>query len=311
MRNEKLSREFKGIWMPREIYLAVDLTWIEKIFLVEIDSLSQTDKGCFASNEYFSEFLNVSVGHVVNMLTKFRQLGLIRDLGFDGRRRRIKMEADSIKKCTQRPFFDVPSVHENMDIIIKSNNLDKTSKDTPSGLEHEIAEKSSAGSEECREQKPEEVQRKKLSYASSVEEPVKKNIKKLSNEELQVLEVFKEKIWQQCNEKTASVLEGIPRALELFCNYHGKTKGLAKLLEALNMLPATELFQKQKEKSPWACTPKVLLSKTYIENYLLPLTIKQQSNGNLHTSPKSEAELREIEEANERELAKFMASRGK
>ena len=53
------ERGFKGIWIPRCIWLDGELSWIEKFFFVEIDSLDNDD-GCFASNGYFSEFFGLS-----------------------------------------------------------------------------------------------------------------------------------------------------------------------------------------------------------------------------------------------------------
>ena len=41
------ERAFKGIWIPKEIWLSQDLTMQEKIMLVEIDSLDN-ESGCFA-----------------------------------------------------------------------------------------------------------------------------------------------------------------------------------------------------------------------------------------------------------------------
>lgn len=54
-----MQRGFKGIWIPAEIWLAKDLNITEKVFLVEIDSLDNAD-GCFASNDYFAKFFNLS-----------------------------------------------------------------------------------------------------------------------------------------------------------------------------------------------------------------------------------------------------------
>ncbi|WP_419893247.1 helix-turn-helix domain-containing protein [Oceanobacillus kimchii] len=54
-----MERSFKGVWIPREIWLSKDLTLQEKVFLVEIGSLDN-DKGCFASNNYFAEFFGLS-----------------------------------------------------------------------------------------------------------------------------------------------------------------------------------------------------------------------------------------------------------
>jgi hypothetical protein len=52
-------RYFKGVWIPREIWLNSDLTWMEKLFITEINSLDN-DEGCYASNEYFSVFFGLT-----------------------------------------------------------------------------------------------------------------------------------------------------------------------------------------------------------------------------------------------------------
>lgn len=72
-----MERRFKGIWIPKEIYLNKDLSWTDKILLIEIDSLSSNDKGCYASNHYFADFLGISVRQVQACLKKLEDLGLI------------------------------------------------------------------------------------------------------------------------------------------------------------------------------------------------------------------------------------------
>lgn len=54
-----INRAFKGIWIPADIWLNEDLTVMEKLFLVEIDSLDNNE-GCYASNAYFAKFFGVS-----------------------------------------------------------------------------------------------------------------------------------------------------------------------------------------------------------------------------------------------------------
>ncbi|MBB6713933.1 hypothetical protein [Clostridium gasigenes] len=54
-----MKKEFKGIWIPSELWINKDLSVMEKIFLVEITSLDR-EKGCYASNGYFSEFFSLS-----------------------------------------------------------------------------------------------------------------------------------------------------------------------------------------------------------------------------------------------------------
>jgi len=54
-----MERNFKGIWIPKEIWLSKDLTVMEKLLFVEINSLDNKE-GCFAGNAYFAEFFNLS-----------------------------------------------------------------------------------------------------------------------------------------------------------------------------------------------------------------------------------------------------------
>ena len=92
-----MSRDFKGIWLPREIWLANGLNAHEKVLWAEIHSLYDREKGgCYASNEYLANFMGVKERTVRDALCKFRQLKLIEDVSFNGRERVIKaIEPDS------------------------------------------------------------------------------------------------------------------------------------------------------------------------------------------------------------------------
>lgn len=70
------NRAFKGIWIPKEIWLNKDLSLIEKVFLVEIDSLDN-DKGCFASNAYFANFFGMSKGRCSQIIKSLESKKLI------------------------------------------------------------------------------------------------------------------------------------------------------------------------------------------------------------------------------------------
>ena len=72
----ELNRAFKGIWIPKEIWLNKDLTVMEKLFLVEIDSLDN-DKGCYASNKYFAEFFGISKGRCSQIINSLNEKQLI------------------------------------------------------------------------------------------------------------------------------------------------------------------------------------------------------------------------------------------
>ena len=53
------ERDFKGVWIPREVWLSDELSLMEKVLFVEISSLDN-ERGCFASNQYFATFFGVS-----------------------------------------------------------------------------------------------------------------------------------------------------------------------------------------------------------------------------------------------------------
>ena len=87
------KRDFKGVWIPKEIYLNKELSAVEKIMIAEINSLDEKESnGCYASNDYFAEFLDISKSRVADILTKLRKSGLIYTANFNGRKRFLKVK---------------------------------------------------------------------------------------------------------------------------------------------------------------------------------------------------------------------------
>lgn len=73
------NRGFKGVWIPSYIWLDENLTTQEMLFLVEIDSLDISDKGCYASNKHFADFFGLSksrVSEVINSLSNKRYISI-------------------------------------------------------------------------------------------------------------------------------------------------------------------------------------------------------------------------------------------
>ncbi|MGX7099456.1 conserved phage C-terminal domain-containing protein [Globicatella sanguinis] len=73
---EEHERKFQGIWIPKEVWLSEELNIMEKLFLVEIDSLDN-EEGCYASNKYFSEFFDISKGRCSQIINSLKDKGLI------------------------------------------------------------------------------------------------------------------------------------------------------------------------------------------------------------------------------------------
>jgi len=72
-----MNRRFKGIWIPAAIWLSTDLRVGEKIMLVEIESLEDEKRGCYASNAHFSEFFGLSISRVSEVISQLEQKGFI------------------------------------------------------------------------------------------------------------------------------------------------------------------------------------------------------------------------------------------
>ena len=74
---EKLSRDFKGIWIPKEVWESNELSIMEKVLFVEIHSLDN-ERGCYASNRYFSEFFGVSERQIQNVIAALKGKGFVK-----------------------------------------------------------------------------------------------------------------------------------------------------------------------------------------------------------------------------------------
>ena len=115
------NRDFKGVWIPKEIWLNEELTMLEKVIFVEIDSLDGPEH-CYASNEYFATFCNCSESKVSKAIKKLKELGMIEEVSFDGRHRKlrvVKNATESSKKCypeSQKCYLIIQQVKQ---IIIK------------------------------------------------------------------------------------------------------------------------------------------------------------------------------------------------
>jgi hypothetical protein len=63
-----MNRDFKGVWIPKEVWIDKHLTWMEKLLLVEINSLDNAE-GCYASNQYFADFFNLSASRISEIVS--------------------------------------------------------------------------------------------------------------------------------------------------------------------------------------------------------------------------------------------------
>ena len=72
-----MNRDFRGIWIPRHIWLDKNLKPIERILLAEIESLGGLSDGCFASNQYLAEFFDLSKDRISKLISGLKNKGYV------------------------------------------------------------------------------------------------------------------------------------------------------------------------------------------------------------------------------------------
>lgn len=88
-----MEREFKGVWIPKEVWLNNELSLVEKALLAEIDSFSGDGKAFYKSNETIQEEYKISRPTISKALKKLEGMGFIK-VEFDGRKRKVTYQAD-------------------------------------------------------------------------------------------------------------------------------------------------------------------------------------------------------------------------
>lgn len=126
------SRDFKGVWIPKEVWLDTRLNALDKVILMEIDSLDQGEKGCYASNEHLAKFCQCSKTKVSTAISKLIEYGYLYIQNFDGRKRELKsrvsnFERQNIKKC-KADIQNLKESNTDNNTINKTNNKLKESK---------------------------------------------------------------------------------------------------------------------------------------------------------------------------------------
>lgn len=121
------QRIVKGIWIPIEIWEAQDLSWNEKILLMEIDSFTSQGKDCFISDERVAEMLGIGVRSAGTMVANLINKGYIKKTRFDGRRRFLESTlAEQVCKICRAEPQDLQNTYNN--ILINSSAKNNTNK---------------------------------------------------------------------------------------------------------------------------------------------------------------------------------------
>lgn len=128
------KREFRGVWIPKSVWLDTRLNALEKIILIEIDSLDGDESGCYASNKYLSEFCQCSETKISLAISKLCELGYIYTNSFNGRQRELKSR---LSKNERQTFNNCEADFENL----KENNIDNNIVNNISNNKEKISKK--------------------------------------------------------------------------------------------------------------------------------------------------------------------------
>lgn len=128
------NRDFKCVWIPKEVWLDTRLNALDKVILMEIDSLDQGEKGCYASNEHLATFCQCSKTKVSTAISKLIECGYLYIQNFDGRKRELKsrlsnFERQNIKNCkAEYQNLKESNTYSNTNNNTVSNKKERKSK---------------------------------------------------------------------------------------------------------------------------------------------------------------------------------------
>ena len=121
-----MERIVKGIWIPIEIWEAQDLSWNEKIILMEIDSFTAQGKDCYISDEYIATKVGVSARSARAMLSNVINKGNIIRTRFDGRKRYLESTiAEQLCKNCGAGMQDLPDTYIQSTYISPTEIINK------------------------------------------------------------------------------------------------------------------------------------------------------------------------------------------
>ena len=129
---ENKQRDFKGVWIPREVWLDDRLNALDKVILTEIDSLDNGEDGCYASNKHLAEFCQCSESKISKSIALLISLGYIYVASFDGRKRtlRSRLTKNAIVPSKNYEAAEHKMLQSNIDNNT-TNNTNRINNDQP------------------------------------------------------------------------------------------------------------------------------------------------------------------------------------
>jgi hypothetical protein len=121
------KREWKGIWIPKEIWLNKELSLFEKILLIEISSLDN-DFGCIATNEYFGEFFDKTPERISQVISNLVKKEFIFSTIKDNYKRTIKINKVKYFNIDTATNKHIENTNNNTQKMISPNTDQKIDK---------------------------------------------------------------------------------------------------------------------------------------------------------------------------------------
>jgi len=132
------ERNFKGVWIPAEVWLDERLTMLEKVIFIEINGLDSSERGCFASNRHIAEFCQCSERKVSETVAKLTEMGYIRWQAFDGRQRELKSNYLHLQDCLEE---SAEQTGENCEADTQNQRESNTDNNTDSNTDKKREDK--------------------------------------------------------------------------------------------------------------------------------------------------------------------------
>lgn len=140
-------RDFKGVWISKDIWLDGRLSAVEKVLLIEIDSLSGEELGCIKTNETLAEFCQCSVRTITQGISKLKELGLVYVESFNGRQRVLR---SSLANSASLPSKICEAGSQNL----RGTYIDSNTSSNTSSTSNICAENSEPRKRKLRKSKP-------------------------------------------------------------------------------------------------------------------------------------------------------------
>lgn len=102
---------FKGVWIPKAVFMIDDLTLHQKIIVSMVLNLS-SDKPCIATNNYIGEILSISPNRVSVHLNNLKKMNYLD----------IKIVRNNSKHITKRLITPTPALRKRLGGIVETDN---------------------------------------------------------------------------------------------------------------------------------------------------------------------------------------------